>query len=343
VTAVLTRRALNRALLARQLLLVPADLPVVRAVEALAGMQAQWAPAPAIGLASRLERFDPGELAEALEQRRLVRGTLMRATIHLVSARDYLRFRPALEPLLRRKWRQYYPREPEPADLPELIARVTEATAEPRTAAELQALAGHDEDEDERRLRWFRARHEVPLVRTGERYVHAERWLGRPLEGGDQAVRHLVRRYLAAFGPAAPADVAAWSGLQVAEVRPALADLRVRRFRDEAGRELIDLPAAPRPAGETPAPPRLLPRFDNLTLSHADRSRVIADEHRRRIVRAAEVDAVFLVDGFVAGRWKLTRGRLTLEPFGRLAATARRALEAEAERLAEAARPTVAG
>jgi hypothetical protein len=333
MTSVLTQRELNRALLARQLLLERADLPVVDAVEALAGMQSQWAPAPALGLATRLDRFDPAELEGALERRVLVRGTLMRGTIHLVSARDYVRYRAALEPLLRRKWRQYYPREPEPADLTELLARVAQEAAQPRTAAELQAVA---EPDDDRRLRWFRARHEVPLVRAGECYVHAEAWLGRPLEYGDESNRHLVRSYLGAFGPAAPADVAAWSGLQVTELRTALVSLELEHFRDEAGRALVDLPDAPRPPADIPAPPRLLPRFDNLILSHADRTRVIADEHRRRVVRAAEVDAVFLVDGFVAGRWKVERGKLTLDPFVRVPAAARKALEAEAERLAAA-------
>jgi hypothetical protein len=329
---VLTRRELNRALLARQLLLERADLPVRRAVEALAGLQAQWAPAPTIGLWSRVTAVERGAVERLLARKQLVRATLMRVTIHLVSTRDYLSFRPALEAALRRKWRQYRPREPEPADLAEIVGRVSEAAAEPCTAAELQALVEPDED----RFRWFMARSHAALVRTpDDRYVDAEAWLGRPFADPTAATQHLVRRYLAAFGPATAADVAAWSGLQATELRPALGALRLRQFRDDAGRSLVDLPGAPLPDGETPAPPRLLPRFDNLILSHADRTRVIEDEHRRRVIRAAEVDAVFLIDGFAAGRWKLPRGkRLVLEPFGRLAASVRRALEDEGERLA---------
>ena len=196
---VLTQRELNRALLARQLLLERAELPVVRAVEALAGMQGQWLPGPTIGLWSRLARVDRDEVERAIEAKRLVRATLMRATIHLVLTADYLRFRPALESALRRKWRQYYPRDEEPADLAELEARVAAAAGEPRTAAELQALTQPD---DERRLRWFLARHNVPLVRTPELYVEAGAWLDRPLAPTEDGVRHLVRRYLAAFVPA---------------------------------------------------------------------------------------------------------------------------------------------
>lgn len=322
---VLTLRELNRALLERQLLLARARIPAVRAVERLGGMQAQWEPAARTGLAVRLEDFR----AEELARRSLVRATLMRATIHLVSARDYLLFLPALLPTLRRTWRQHHPRDPDHPDLDGLAARVLAAASEPKPAAELRALF----DDDERGTVWFRIRHHVPFVRVDGDYVDPKAWLGRPFASAGEGMVHLVRRYLRAFGPARAADVAAWSGLQASELRPALERLRLRRFRDEAGRTLFDLPGAPLPPAETTAPPRLLPRFDNLVLSHADRTRVIADEHRKRIVRAAEVDATFLVDGFVAGRWKLERGKLELDPFGKLSRKDVDALQEEATRL----------
>jgi hypothetical protein len=146
----------------------------------------------------------------------------------------------------------------------------------------------------------------------------------------------LVRRYLGAFGPATRADIAEWSGLRVRDIAPALEELEpLRRFADERGRELLDLPRAPLPAADTPAPVRLLPRFDNLTLSHDDRSRVIADEHRKRVVQTAEVRAVFLVDGFVAGVWSLEKERVRIDPFRRLARTEERAVAEEARLLEE--------
>src|SRR5918994_4679894 len=149
--------------------------------------------------------------------------------------------------------------------------------------------------------KWFRVLHHARLLRVGERYVSADSWLARSYEPPEKGLRLLLRRYLAAWGPATAADAAAWSGLQVGELREALEEVGTRRFRDEQGRVLYDLPRAPLPDGDTPAPTRLLPRFDNVVLSHADRTRVVADELRKVIIRAGEVDPVLLVDGFVAG------------------------------------------
>jgi hypothetical protein len=325
----LTRRELNRALLARQLLLTRKPMPAARAIERVAGVQAQWEPAARLAVATRVEGFRP----EHLDGPGFVRATLMRATIHLVSRRDYLLLLPALLPSLQRKWRQYRPGEPDRADLGRIAARVLAAASEPQTASSLRELF----EDDEQGSLWFRIRHHVPFVRVDGKYVAAEAWLGRSFASAEEGIRHLVRRYLRAFGPATVADISAWSGLLAAELRPALDETRLRRFRDELGRELLDVPGAPLPSAETAAPPRLLPRFDNLVLSHADRTRVVADEHRKRIVRAAEVDATFLVDGFVAGRWKLERGRLELDPFVKLGRKDVAALDAEARRLAERA------
>jgi hypothetical protein len=327
---ILTLRELNRALLARQLLLRRERVPVVRALERVAGLQGQWEPSLPIGLWTRLDGFRAESLDRALARRVAVRGTVMRATIHLVSTRDYLRFFPALRPMLRRKWLQHRSGAEDVPDFEELAARVAAAATEPRPLAELRVLV---EPDDELRTRWFRVRHHAPLLRVGGDYVAAEAWLGRPFVPAGEGLRHLVRRYLGAFGPATAADVGAWSGLRAAEVRDALDGLRLRRFHDEQGRLLVDLPGTPLPPADAPAPPRLLPRFDNLILSHADRTRVIADEHRKRVIRGGEVDPVFLVDGFVAGRW-LRRGRkIELEPFGSLRRADLDAVRAEAEAL----------
>lgn len=306
----MNQRALNRALLARQLLLERRSMPVAQAVEQAAGLQAQWDPSPPVGLWTRIGDFPRRGLDS------LVHASLMRGTLHLVTRRDYRLLRPALLPALARYPRRYL-RE-QAADLDGLAARALAFAVEPRTRAEMAEFVG---DEDT----WFLVRCHAPFVRVGDRYVSAD----EPFAGPEEGLRHLVRRYLGAFGPATIADAAAWSGLQVAELRPVFGSLDLIRL--EGGH--YDLPDAPRPDGDTAAPPRLLPRFDNLILSHADRTRVIADEHRKRVIRAGWVDAVFLVDGFVAGRWRLTRGKLELDPFAPLSRAARAALRDEAERL----------
>ena len=325
----LTTRELNRALLARQLVLERKPISPTRAIEQVAGIQAQWEPAAVMGLAARIEGFRPEQLARA----RLVRATLMRATIHLVSERDYLLFLPALLPSLQRKWRQYRAGRPDVEGLDQLAQPVLAAAAQPRPATELRTLI---EDDEEGSL-WSRIRHHYPFIRVNGHYVAASAWLDRPFAAADKGLDHLVRRYLRAFGPATLADIALWSGIQVAEIAPAVERLRLRRFLDESGRTLLDVRGAPLPPADTPAPPRVLPRFDNLILSHADRTRIVAEEHRPRIVRAAEVDAIFLIDGFVAGRWKHVRRKLELDPFVKLSRKDVAALEKEARRLVESA------
>jgi hypothetical protein len=314
---VLSRRELNRALLARQLLLERADLPVVRALERVAGLQAQDLAAPFIGLWTRVHGFEREQLKRALTRRTAVRATLMRGTIHIVSARDYVLFAPATLPMIRKLW-QSYQRDREPvANVYELTARALEHASVPRTNAELQELLGEDA--------WWRVRREALFVNTpgdepwafgrARRFVDAAAWLRRPLGDAEAGRGHLVRRYLSAFGPAGTDDLSAWSGLPIADLRPTLDGLRLRRLRDERGRLLLDVPGARLPDPRTPAPPRLLPAFDNLILSHADRTRVIPDDYRRAVIRGGLVDPVFLVDGFVAGRWSLAKGTVDLEPF----------------------------
>jgi hypothetical protein len=318
----LSLRELNRATLARQLLLRRARLPVSRALERIAGLQAQWAPSLPIGFWTRLESFEAPQLERAFARKSIVRATLMRATIHLVSTRDYLHFHPALADAIRRKYRR--PHE-DPAELKRLAAKLGDAAQERVPGRQLRALVGPEW--------WFRALQHTQLVRVGEDYVAAEAWLMRPYETAEKGLPHLVRCYLAAWGPATAADAAAWTGLPISALREPLERIGTRRFRDEQGRLLYDLPRAPLPPADTPAPPRLLPRFDNTILAHADRTRVVADEHRKLIIRAGEVDPVVLVDGFVAGRWSRKNRRVEVEWLGDVTRTARQEVEDEARRL----------
>jgi hypothetical protein len=329
---VLTRRELNRALLARQLLLERVRLPVGRALERVAGIQAQDVIPPFIGLWTRLPGFERSDLTRALDRRTAVRATLMRGTIHIVSARDYASFAPATLPMVRRLYRGSLRDRQPVADVERLTARALAFAEQPRTGAEMRDFLGGEDA-------WWRIRREALFVNAPgddlwsfsrrRRFVAASAWFDRPLADVETGRDHLVRRYLAAFGPATTADVSAWSGLTAAELRPSLERLRLRRFRDHRGRLLLDVPGARLPDPRTPAPPRLLPLFDNTILSHADRTRVISDEHRRIVIRGGMVDAAFLVDGFVAGVWRLRRGSFELDPFERLSRRVERELRRE--------------
>lgn len=324
---VLTLRELNRATLARQLLLDRRTLAPAAATERVAGLQAQWAPAPYVGVWTRVAAFRRDALERALLVGGVVRAVLMRGTIHLVSARDYRTFATAVD-------------APPWTDGVVLADGVTAAArafcAAPRTRAEIAAAVGLPLED----RAWYALRAKARLAHAAEsgywkpkgvtRYVAVDH---DPVDPAAARVE-LVRRYLAAFGPASRADVSAWSGLRVRDVEPVLEALEpLRRFRDERGRELYDLPRAPLPGAESPAPVRLLPRFDNLLLSHHDRNRVIADEHRGDVIDGGWVKATFLVDGFVAGTWEAEKGRVRLEPFAPLPRTARREAEDEARRL----------
>jgi hypothetical protein len=331
----LTLRELNRATLARQLLLERKRLPLVRAVERVAGMQAQWAPAPYVGLWTRIAGFRREELELALLRRRLLRAVLMRGTIHLVSLADYGVFGAAVgaPPWLR----------PDAAAFAEgLHDSVRAFGAVPRTRAEVTEFLAreHGVDISTADTLWY-------AVRTRGRLTHAPesglwkapgrtRYVVIPHEPAEPeaATIELVRRYLAAFGPATRADVAEWSGLRVRDCEPALAALEpLRRFRDERGRELLDLPRAPLPPADTPAPVRLMPRFDNLVLAHKDRTRVLPEEYRGAVIDGGWVKSTLLVDGVVAGVWEVDDGRVRVEPFALLPRTARREVEDEAARL----------
>jgi hypothetical protein len=318
---VLTRRALNRTTVARQALLERAAMPALDMVGHLVAVQAQEPDAPYVGLWTRLEGFGHDELARLLEDRLVVRSTVLRGTQHLVRADDFLWLRPLVQPVLERVWRGTLGRRTDGVDPAELAA-ATRGLLAGRTLTRSQLrdlLAECWPDRDHQALAWA-AQALVPVVhpppagtwrrRGAIPFVLAEEWLGRPLATAP-APETLLRRYLAAFGPASVADAQAWSGLtRLREVAERLRG-ELRSFRDEAGRELLDLPDAPLVAPDVPAPVRFLPEFDNLLLGHADRTRVLSDEHRGLVVGGL---AAVLVDGFARAVWSIARdgGRTTL-------------------------------
>jgi hypothetical protein len=346
---ILQRRDLNRATLARQLLLVREKSTPTRAVERLAGLQAQLARPPYIGLWSRVLGFTREQLTRAIERRQIVRATLMRGTLHLLGAADFLRLRSALQPMLDRSVTSVLRERAKQLDVPALVTEARDWFGrEPRTFDELRDhLAGRFPRGDHRAMA-YAVRCTLPLVQVpaagcdwgypgAADFAVADDWLGAPIASEPDEAQ-LVLRYLAAFGPASVADAQAWSGLRsLGQAFEALRP-RLRVFRDERGRPLHDLPRAPRPGGEVPAPVRFLPDYDNLVLGHEDRSRVIADAYRPRIVTGnLQVKATFLVDGFVAGTWKTTRTKkaaaLEITPFQALARGARDELAAEGRAL----------
>ncbi|MFD4031358.1 winged helix DNA-binding domain-containing protein [Streptomyces sp. NPDC058637] len=330
---VLGTRALNRATLARQLLLDRADVPVLDAVAHLGGLQAQEPQEPYLGLWSRLRAFDPAALSDLLVRRSVVRTHLMRRTVHLVTAEDVLAWRARHETMLRQRVTGTYRRELEGVDLAELAAagRAVMADGEPRTMSELaRAVAERWPDPGPRPLGEMLVAALVPMVqmpprglwrtKAGVRNVTLASWLGREIDppstdGSDPVGQALVRRYLAAFGPAATADLRAWCG--VAGLPAAVKAVRgeLVAFRDERGRELLDLPDAPRPDPGTPAPVRFLPAFDNVILGYDDRTRVIDDAHRGLSVTGARF---VLVDGRVAATWTVEDDTVTVTPLDRL-------------------------
>jgi hypothetical protein len=335
---VLSQRDLNRALLSRQLLLERSALSIPRAVERIGGIQDQYAPNAYIRLWSCLEGFRRDDLTRALERRSVVQASLMRSTIHVVSKRDFWPLASAIRAGQRAWWLRVQKPRPDERELEANAERLRRLLADgPRSQKELVEVVGR---------RWGMVGPWLELVRvppsgTWERrrahlFQTAERWVGPDLMDPADALDQLVRRYLGAFGPALRNDVAAWAGVRVSDLAPALERLSLRRFQDAEGAELLDLPRAPLPHPETPAPVRFLPTWDAVLLVHARRTGVLPERYRPLVFSTRSPPSVptFLVDGAVAGTWKFERGRIVLSPFERLARSVARELRDEAERLA---------
>ncbi|MGW1196767.1 winged helix DNA-binding domain-containing protein [Streptomyces sp. NPDC002536] len=343
--SVLSTRTLNRTLLQRQWLVSRSARPALELVEHLVAVQGQEPDAPYIGLWARLEDFRHDELTTLLHDRSVVRGAVVRTTQHLLTADDFLWLRPLVQHVLDRSPRQGFGKEIAGLELADLARAAREEMAG-RTLTRPQlgrlladrypgrkgsALAGSAHF-------LISLLHPPPSGVWGSRggsvpCVLAEEWIGRPLVGSP-SIETMVLRYLAAFGPAGVMDIQAWSGLtRLREVVEGMRS-RLRVYRDEAGKELYDLPDAPLADVDLPVPVRFLPAFDNILLGHADRQRVIDDAYRKLVAPGmAVVRPTFLVDGFVRGMWETDGGRLLITPFQPLPERERAAVLAEAELL----------
>jgi hypothetical protein len=334
---VLTLRELNRATLARQLLLERKRLSPAAVIERLVGMQAQWPSAPYVGIWTRTTGFRRETLERELAKAAIVKASVMRQTLHLVTPRDYALIRAAMSET-NFAWETALAKRLAPSVRRLAFAgpvTTEEALAHLERKHGLTGLAG--------RRAWRAARASAHLVHHHETALWRARPEGRFAALAEPPEKHpplearaeMLRRYLAAFGPATRRDMGAWSMIHVPEITRSLAVLEpLRRFRDEAGRELLDVPGAPLPDPETPAPVRFLPKWDNLLLAFADRTRVLPEPYRKKIIRAnGDVAQTFLVDGLVAGTWSFDGDRVVTAPFARLSRAAKRELEDEAERL----------
>lgn len=343
----LSDRELNRATLARQLLLERARLDVPAAVHRVGALQAQRPRAPYVALAARLDGFEREDLSRALHDRTVVRATLMRETLHLVTASDYPHDAIAMATYFRTLRPNHLPDGVDMARVVELAGHAVEALAEPLEGSALRPILAALEREIADDRVWRRVRTNAPILHVPgdeahafgqrNRFVAAAAWLGKLEAEEGEGVKRLVRRYLAAFGPASRADVAAFTGLAVAAIAPALEALapELERLIGASGRELHDLRGAPRPSADTSAPLRLLGEWDNLLLGHADRTRIFDDATRRRVIRKnGDVLPTILLDGMVAGTWWWRRRKdvATLEatPFVKLTKAAKDELESEA-------------
>jgi hypothetical protein len=338
VERVLTQRELNRALLARQLLLKRVRLSIPKALERIGGLQAQYAPSMYIGLWSRLDGFERDALTRALERRSVIQATMMRATIHLVSKADFWPLLIAIREERLKWWERVHPAS-DPGEMRAAAKRLRRFIGEgPRRHKEVEELLGR---QAALRVGAYLDLVRVPPSGTWEQrradlYAVAEDWLPSPGIERDEALDHLIRRYLSAFGPARKNDIADWAMLSVSEIDCGLERIELRRFRDEAGKELLDLPRAPIPDGDTPTPPRFLPVWDATLLVHARRTGILPEEYRPLVFNVKTPHSVntFLVDGRVAGTWRYEQGRVRLDPFEPVPRGVRRELDEEAKRLA---------
>jgi hypothetical protein len=333
---VLTLRELNRATLARQLLLERKRLSPTQVIERLVGMQAQWPPAPYLGIWTRTTSFRREALERELARAAVVKATVMRQTLHLVTRRDYALLRAALSET----------NFPDQTSEAKRLAPSVRALAAARPVTSAEAL---EYLEREHGLTGFNARRAWRGARVRAHLLHHHEtalWDARPggrfvaldepeLQVPVEARAEMLRRYFAAFGPASRRDIVAWTMMHVPEIQRALDRLEpLRRFRDEHGRELFDVPRASLPDPDTPAPVRFLPKWDNVLLAFADRTRVLPEQYRKRVIGMnGDVAQTFLVDGFVTGTWRVDNGRVVPEPFAALPRSVRRELEDEAGRL----------
>ncbi len=314
-------------------------MPIPKALEQVGGLQTQYAPSGYVGLWSRLHQFERGALTRELESRRVVQATLMRVTIHIVSAGDY----PLLAAAVRRARRENYLRvfKTDPVAVEHAAERVRGLLAGgPRTRVELQKALGVDNQV------WYGVGLWVDLVRvppsgTWERrradlLLTAEQWLGPSTASEEAGMDRLVQRYLSGFGPARAKEIANWGGVALGSVMAALGRIRVVRYADEQGIELFDLPDAPLPDPDSAAPVRFLPTWDATLLAHARQAQLLAEEHRPRVfdIKTPHSVGTFMVDGVVAGTWRPGKGRVVTEAFAPLKASANKWVDEEAARLA---------
>lgn len=355
VQRILSNLELNRITLARQLLLEPSSLRPENAVSHLVGLQAQQPAAPFIGLWSRLAGFDPAALTASINDRSIIKATLMRATLHLSAAADFLQFRATLQPVLTKALAQILKKRGAHIDVERLVGAAREFIgAEPRSFAEITSMLTRlHPDEDPGAMR-YAVRTHLPLIQVpteatwsypgNPKFTLADQWLGQPIPESDH-LRELVLGYLTAFGPATVADIQTWSGLErlrdhIDSMRPEL-DV----YGNEQGKVLFDAPGAPMASADSAAPIRFLPEYDNLLRAFQNRSRVIADEHKSRVyLSALRLRSTILVGGFVAGAWSIkTSGgiaTLKIEPFIKLAASQRKQLTSIGQDLAAFVEPT---
>ena len=335
---VLTLRELNRALLERQMLLKRKRLGVQEAVERLCALQAQYSLSPYIALWTRLTGFQREQLTRALEGREVVKSTLFRITLHITSARDYPFFAAAFLPAAQEMTARVTPEQ-----TAKLSRKVHAASKKPLTHEQLEALAA-----EEMGGRW-RTRILAPLLHLPPSgtwrfwgtptLLGMKTWLGVDLPDREEGAKRVVERHLAAFGPATQQDLLRFAGVRVGDLRPGLEQMELRVFRDERGRRLLDLPRAPLPDGETPAPTRFLPKWDSSILAYAppERTRILPEKFRSTVIRKnGDVLPTVLVDGFVAATWNIDRKRgLEIEPLRRLTKAERAEIDEEGERLVE--------
>jgi hypothetical protein len=340
----LTPRELNRALLSRQFLLERSSLPMVATIERIGGLQTQYAPSGYIGLWSRMENFRREALTEALRQRRVIQGTLLRSTIHMVSARDYWIFQAATRLARQDWWRRVTRHQISELDMETAVGAIRQHLANgPRQADELKRILA------DRGLpsfafggvaQWLEMVRVPPSgtweQRRADLYGLADAWL-RPMSHAQPAAfEHVIRRYLGGFGPASVREIADWAGVPHAKLLPVLEQMSLRHFRDEKGKDLIDLPRAPLPDADTPAPVRFLPTWDATLLVHARRTQILPERYRPLVFNTRTPHSVptFLIDGAVAGTWRVEGGRVELKPFELIPKSVRREVDEEAQRLA---------